>query len=99
MAAKQVWHTPTQIFQPYYAHAIARYLVAEYKLHNYPYDDLVIYELVLFGSACSRYNWITWPRGRRKFIRGLGIGLLRLVLDWRRSKGESWHRTAVGLRW
>ncbi|SPO20087.1 uncharacterized protein UTRI_00482_B [Ustilago trichophora] len=44
MAAKQVWHTPTQIFQPYYAHALARYLVAEYKLHNYPYDDLVIYE-------------------------------------------------------
>ncbi|CDW95489.1 hypothetical protein [Sporisorium scitamineum] len=42
MAAKQVWHTPTQIFQPYYAHAIARYLVAEYKLHNYPYDDLVV---------------------------------------------------------
>lgn len=31
--------------QPHYARAIARYLVAEYKLHLYPYDDLVIYEL------------------------------------------------------
>lgn len=54
MAAKQVWHTPTQIFQPYYAHALARYLVAEYKLHNYPYDDLVIYELGAGSGALAR---------------------------------------------
>ncbi len=54
MAAKQVWHTPTQIFQPYYAHAIARYLVAEYKLHNYPYDDLVIFELGAGSGALAR---------------------------------------------
>lgn len=54
MAAKQVWHTPTQIFQPYYAHAIARYLVAEYKLHNYPYDDLVVYELGAGSGALAR---------------------------------------------
>ncbi|SPC65497.1 uncharacterized protein UHOD_00655 [Ustilago sp. UG-2017b] len=54
MAAKQVWHTPTQIFQPYYAHALARYLIAEYKLHNYPYDDLVIYELGAGSGALAR---------------------------------------------
>nr|CDI51346.1 conserved hypothetical protein [Melanopsichium pennsylvanicum 4] len=54
MAAKQVWHTPTQIFQPYYAHAIARYLVAEYKLHNYPYDDLVIYECGAGSGALAK---------------------------------------------
>lgn len=54
MAAKQVWHTPTQIFQPYYAHALARYLVAEYKLHNYPYDDLVIYELGAGSGTLAR---------------------------------------------
>lgn len=54
MAAKQVWHTPTQIFQPYYAHAIARYLVAEYKLNNYPYDDLVVYELGAGSGALAR---------------------------------------------
>ncbi|PWN54083.1 DUF185-domain-containing protein, partial [Violaceomyces palustris] len=53
MAAKQVWHTPTQIFQPYYARAIARYLVAEYKLHLYPYDDLVIYELGAGSGALA----------------------------------------------
>ncbi|WFD42766.1 hypothetical protein MPSI1_001416 [Malassezia psittaci] len=45
MAAGQVWHTPTQLFSPYYARAIARYLVAEYKLHLFPSHDLVIYEL------------------------------------------------------
>lgn len=54
MAAKQVWHTPTQIFQPYYAHALARYLVAEYKLQNYPYDDLVIYECGAGSGALAQ---------------------------------------------
>ncbi|KAN0062240.1 hypothetical protein ACQY0O_005421 [Thecaphora frezii] len=53
MAAKQVWHTPTQIFQPFYARAIARYLVAEYKLNLYPYDDLVIYELGAGSGALA----------------------------------------------
>lgn len=45
MAAGQVWHTPTQLFSPHYGRAIARYLLAEYKLHLFPYHDLVIYEL------------------------------------------------------
>ncbi|EPQ26155.1 uncharacterized protein PFL1_06363 [Pseudozyma flocculosa PF-1] len=53
MAAKQVWHTPTQIFQPFYARAIARYLVAEYKLQLYPYDDLVVYELGAGSGALA----------------------------------------------
>lgn len=45
MAAGQVWHTPTQLFSPYYGRALARYLVAEYKLHLFPYHDLILYEL------------------------------------------------------
>ncbi|WFD38422.1 uncharacterized protein MJAP1_001375 [Malassezia japonica] len=45
MAAGQVWHTPTQLFSPYYGRALARYLVTEYKLHLFPYHDLVLYEL------------------------------------------------------
>ena len=53
MAARQVWHTPTQIFQPYYARAIARYIVAEYKLHLYPYEDLVLYELGAGSGALA----------------------------------------------
>lgn len=45
MVAGQVWHTPTQLFRPYYGRAVARYLVAEYKLHLFPFHDLTIFEL------------------------------------------------------
>lgn len=42
---RQLWHTPTELFRPYYGEAIARYMVANYKLTLYPYHDLVIYEM------------------------------------------------------
>lgn len=42
---RQLWHTPTELFRPYYAEAIARYMIANYKLSLYPYHDLLIYEL------------------------------------------------------
>lgn len=41
----QLWHTPTELFQPFYGEAIARYLLVNYKLNLYPYVDLVIYEI------------------------------------------------------
>ncbi|KAK6453584.1 S-adenosyl-L-methionine-dependent methyltransferase [Scheffersomyces xylosifermentans] len=42
----QLWHTPTELFQPFYGEAIARYLLVNYKLNgNYPYEDLIIYEM------------------------------------------------------
>jgi hypothetical protein len=43
--SRQLWHTPTELFRPYYGEAIARYLVTNYKLSNYPMHDLIIYEL------------------------------------------------------
>lgn len=43
--SRQLWHTPTELFGPYYGEAIARYLVTNYKLMHYPLDDLIIYEL------------------------------------------------------
>lgn len=43
--ARQLWHTPTEIFSPYYGEAIARYMVANYKISQYPYNDLIIYEM------------------------------------------------------
>jgi hypothetical protein len=43
--ARQLWHTPTELFAPYYGEAIARYLVANYKISQYPYHDLIIYEM------------------------------------------------------
>ncbi|KAK5071045.1 hypothetical protein LTR64_007548 [Lithohypha guttulata] len=42
---RQLWHTPTELFRPYYGEAIARWLVANYKASLYPYHDLVIYEI------------------------------------------------------
>jgi hypothetical protein len=42
---RQLWHTPTELFRPFYGEAIARYMVANYKLSLYPYHDLVIYEM------------------------------------------------------
>jgi hypothetical protein len=42
----QLWHTPTELFQPYYGEAIARYMLVNYKLNGaYPYEDLIIYEM------------------------------------------------------
>lgn len=40
----QLWHTPTELFQPFYGEALARHILVNYKLNNYPYDDLIIYE-------------------------------------------------------
>ncbi|KAL0935292.1 uncharacterized protein CTRU02_209883 [Colletotrichum truncatum] len=43
--ARPLWHTPTELFRPYYGEAIARYLVSNYRLTTYPYHDLIIYEM------------------------------------------------------
>ena len=43
--ARQLWHTPTELFQPYYGEAIAQYLVRNYTLTYYPHRDLIIYEM------------------------------------------------------
>ena len=43
--SRQLWHTPTELFRPYYGEAIARYLVTNYKPMHYPLNDLIIYEL------------------------------------------------------
>lgn len=42
---RQLWHTPTELFRPYYGEAIARYLVSNYHMTSYPYHDLIIYEM------------------------------------------------------
>ncbi|KAI0773301.1 DUF185-domain-containing protein [Trametes elegans] len=42
---KQIWHTPTELFQPYFGRALARCLVSEYLLKYFPYEDFVIYEI------------------------------------------------------
>ncbi|KAL6449628.1 SPAC25A8.03c Protein arginine methyltransferase NDUFAF7 [Candida maltosa Xu316] len=41
----QLWHTPTELFHPYYGEALARYILVNYKLNVFPYNDLIIYEM------------------------------------------------------
>ncbi|RWA09315.1 hypothetical protein EKO27_g5794 [Xylaria grammica] len=42
---RQLWHTPTEMFRPYYGESIARYLLSNYIMSTYPYHDLIIYEM------------------------------------------------------
>lgn len=42
---RQLWHTPTELFSPYYAEALARYMVSNYKLWQFPHYDLIMYEM------------------------------------------------------
>ncbi|KAF7309173.1 Protein arginine methyltransferase NDUFAF7 [Mycena kentingensis (nom. inval.)] len=42
---RQIWHTPTELFKPWYGQAIARCLVSEYLLKYFPYEDFVVYEI------------------------------------------------------
>ncbi|KAJ9660815.1 hypothetical protein H2198_002354 [Neophaeococcomyces mojaviensis] len=42
---RQLWHTPTELFRPYYGEAIARWLITNYKMTLFPYHDLIIYEI------------------------------------------------------
>ncbi len=42
---RQLWHTPTELFRPYYGEAVARYLMSNYIMSTYPYHDLIIYEM------------------------------------------------------
>ncbi|KAJ2999485.1 hypothetical protein HDV02_002798 [Globomyces sp. JEL0801] len=43
--SKQIWHTPTEIFQPWYGNALANYILAQYKSDNKGNEYLDIYEI------------------------------------------------------
>ena len=58
---RQLWHTPTELFRPYYGEAIARYLVTNYKLMHYPSEDLIIYELGA-GNGTLMLNMLDYIR-------------------------------------
>jgi hypothetical protein len=44
-SARQVFHTPTELFKPYYGQALARHLLHQYRSHYFPHTDLQIYEI------------------------------------------------------
>lgn len=60
---RQLWHTPTELFSPYYGEAIANFIVADYKLNNYPYHDLIIYEMGA-GNGTMMLNILDYIRDR-----------------------------------
>jgi Putative S-adenosyl-L-methionine-dependent methyltransferase len=43
--SRQVFHTPTELFKPYYGEALARHLLHQYRIHYYPHSKLSIYEI------------------------------------------------------
>ena len=58
---RQLWHTPTELFRPYYAEAMARNMVTNYKISSYPYHDLIIYELGA-GNGTFMLNVLNYIR-------------------------------------
>jgi hypothetical protein len=60
---RQLWHTPTELFSPYYGEAIARYLVQDYMYKDYPYHDLNIYEMGA-GNGTMMLNILDYIRDR-----------------------------------
>ncbi|CAO1614638.1 unnamed protein product [Parajaminaea phylloscopi] len=48
MVARQVWHTPTELFKPHYASIIAEHCVSSSRIVDQPDMPLVIYE---FGAG------------------------------------------------
>ncbi|KAI5296445.1 hypothetical protein KEM52_002404 [Ascosphaera acerosa] len=59
--ARQLWHTPSELFTPYYGEAVARYLVTNYKLTLFPYHDLIIYEMGA-GNGTTMLNVLDYIR-------------------------------------
>ncbi|TRX88780.1 hypothetical protein FHL15_010350 [Xylaria flabelliformis] len=58
---RQLWHTPTELFRPYYGESIARYLMSNYVMSTYPYHDLIIYEMGA-GRGTLMLNILDWIR-------------------------------------
>ncbi|KAJ3556743.1 hypothetical protein NM688_g1853 [Phlebia brevispora] len=51
---RQVWHTPTELFKPWYGRAMAQCLVSEYLLKYFPYEDFVVYEIGAGNGTLAR---------------------------------------------
>ena len=58
---RQLWHTPTELFQPYYGEAIAQYLIKHYQMTYFPHRDLIIYEMGA-GNGTLMLNVLDYVR-------------------------------------
>jgi hypothetical protein len=66
-AQRQIWHTPTELFKPYYGESIARYMATNYKISLYPYYDLLIYEMGA-GNGTLMLNVLDYIRAEHPEI-------------------------------
>ncbi|KAI0531764.1 S-adenosyl-L-methionine-dependent methyltransferase [Xylaria digitata] len=64
---RQLWHTPTEMFRPYYGESIARYLMSNYVMSTYPYHDLIIYEMGA-GRGTLMLNILDYIRDREPAV-------------------------------
>lgn len=64
MVARQVWHTPTELFKPHYANIIAQHCIDEQSSTNVP---LVIYELGA-GSGALAHSVLDYVEERHPDI-------------------------------
>ena len=82
---RQLWHTPTELFRPYYGEAIARSLVEQYKLTYHPYRDLVIYEMGAGnGTMMLNYNGRDLVDGKlgKNNMFELSLSPAKSLVDW-----------------
>ncbi|RMZ74842.1 hypothetical protein DV737_g5681, partial [Chaetothyriales sp. CBS 132003] len=102
---RQLWHTPTELFQPHYGEAIARYLVTNYKMTLYPYADLIIYEIGA-GNGTLMRNILDWIRDNEPSVyartqyRVIEISSSLLSLQktaLTTSRADPWHLEHVQL--
>ncbi|AAW42702.1 conserved hypothetical protein [Cryptococcus deneoformans JEC21] len=58
---RQVWHTPTELFKPYYARSLISAIVQSYKLYHFPSEPLIIYEIGA-GNGSFMIDSLTYLR-------------------------------------
>ncbi|OCF33279.1 hypothetical protein I316_05020 [Kwoniella heveanensis BCC8398] len=58
---RQVWHTPTELFKPYYARTLLMAILQSYKLNHFPHEPLILYE-VGAGNGSFMVDSLTYLR-------------------------------------
>ncbi|KAJ7181061.1 DUF185-domain-containing protein [Mycena filopes] len=91
---RQIWHTPTELFKPWYGIAMAKCLVSEYLLKYFPYEDFIIYEIGA-GNGTLAMNILDYLRANHPEVydrtRYNIIEISGSLVDLQRKKLASIH--------
>lgn len=86
----QLWHTPTELFQPYYGEGLAKYILESYKSNDSGHD-LIIYE-VGAGNGTLMLNILDYLENTNLgFTRLLNIESLKSHLSYSINKTQDWR--------